>query len=179
MSTNTKDASLAALDNPNYPRVPPPPDMRPEIVVHTQDDDERAWMQVAENAWVRPLLFNPMMGTWTDMMRAEGAQVLNRHHHANPVTVYTLEGAWGYLEHDWVATPGTFIVEPAGETHTLIVHPSAGHMKAIFHNWGPFLDVDAEGNVTAYSDVFSRLEMFREHYRQNGLGADFLDNLIR
>ena len=78
-----------------------------------------------------------------------------------------------------MATPGTFIVEPAGETHTLIVHPSAGHMKAIFHNWGPFLDVDAEGNVTACSDVFSRLEMFREHYRQNGLGADFLDNLIR
>ena len=137
MSQDAAAPHVGSFESPNAaPRVPPPPDMRPEIVVHTQDDDERAWLQVAENAWVRPLMFNPMMGTWTDMMRAEGAQVLNRHHHANPVTVYTLEGAWGYLEHDWVATPGTFIVEPAGETHTLIVHPSAGHMKAIFHNWG-------------------------------------------
>ncbi|PCI44028.1 MAG: hypothetical protein COB51_10795, partial [Moraxellaceae bacterium] len=40
--------------------------------------------------------------------------IVSRHRHPAMVTGYTLDGAWGYLEHDWVATKGTFIFEPAG-----------------------------------------------------------------
>ena len=32
-----------------------------------------------------------------------------------------MRGHWRYLEHDWVAKPGTFIYEPAGEAHTLVI----------------------------------------------------------
>ncbi|MCH9669957.1 MAG: phytanoyl-CoA dioxygenase family protein [Gammaproteobacteria bacterium] len=41
------------------------------------------------------------------------------------MTGYTFEGSWGYVEHEWTATAGTFIFEPAGETHTLVVRPEA------------------------------------------------------
>jgi len=39
----------------------------------------------------------------------------------------TMRGHWRYLEHDWIAKPGTYIFEPAGEAHTLVItrtHPS-------------------------------------------------------
>jgi len=32
-----------------------------------------------------------------------------------------MRGHWRYLEHDWIAKPGTFIYEPAGEAHTLVI----------------------------------------------------------
>ena len=92
MNEDTDARHARGFEIPNTPRVPPPPDMRPEIVVHTQDDDARAWLQVSANAWVRPLMFNPMMGTWTDMMRAEGGQVLVSH------VAYTLASASGDFE---------------------------------------------------------------------------------
>ena len=59
--------------------------------------------------------------------------------------------AWGYLEHDWIATKGTFIFEPAGETHTLVVDPKVGHMTTLFHNMGPLLYVDENGKQTGYT----------------------------
>jgi len=33
----------------------------------------------------------------------------------------TMRGHWRYLEHDWIAKPGTFVYEPAGEAHALVV----------------------------------------------------------
>ena len=46
---------------------------------------------------------------------------LGDHHHVGTVRGYTLRGHWRYLEHHWIARPGTFIYEPAGEAHTLVV----------------------------------------------------------
>jgi hypothetical protein len=46
---------------------------------------------------------------------------LGIHYHVGTVRGYTLRGHWRYLEHDWIAKPGTFIYEPAGEAHTLVV----------------------------------------------------------
>jgi 2,4'-dihydroxyacetophenone dioxygenase len=167
MSTAEDVAEKTVFGNQTYPRVVPPAEMAPELIVHTQDDDERMWMPVSERVWVRPLLFNPMTG------------IVSRHRHPTPVTGYTREGSWGYIEHDWVAGPGTFITEPAGETHTLVVHPSAGHMKVFFHAWGPFLYVDEDGNVTQYTDVFTRIRDYKDHCRKVGLGDAFVDAMIR
>ena len=34
---------------------------------------------------------------------------------------FVLKGRWRYLEHDWVASAGSFVYEPPGEIHTLVV----------------------------------------------------------
>ena len=39
--------------------------------------------------------------------------------------------------------------------------------------------VDPKGSTTGYEDVFTKIEMCREHYDAVGLGADYVDQFIR
>lgn len=160
-------------------RIPLPPEAAPELVEDVDFDDERQWMQTGENVWVRPLFFNVLQGMWVNILKARGEGVVSRHRHPAPVTGYTLDGTWGYVEHDWIAKPGTFIYEPAGETHTLYAKGDAGHMTVLFHNFGPILFVDENGEQTGFEDVFTRLDKYKAHCRQSGLGEEFVQKLIR
>lgn len=150
-----------------------------EIVVDADMDDERAWVPRGDNVWSLPLMFNVALGSWINITRAEGKGVISRHRHPAAVTGYTLQGAWGYLEHDWTAKAGTFVFEPPGETHTLVVRPNPGFMLVLFHNFGPFIKVDEAGDTIGYEDVFTRLEATRAHYEKAGLGYDYVSRLVR
>ena len=57
---------------------------------------------------------------------------LGLHAHTGSVRGLTLRGNWRYLEHDWVAGPGTFIYEPAGEAHTLVITETSPEPALIF-----------------------------------------------
>lgn len=172
-------AKLAGFEHVQHLSIPLPGEASQEIFHECDDDDERVWMPLADNVWIRPLLFNVVQGAWCNIVKAEGEGVVGRHRHPAPVLGYTLEGAWGYLEGDWISRPGDFVYEPAGETHTLVVHPEAGHMKTLFHNMGPILYVDENGDQIGYEDVFTRIAAYKKHYAGNGLGADYVDRLCR
>ena len=89
---------------------------------------------------------------------------------------------WHYLEHDWVAREGSYIFEPAGEVHTLVVPSDAPEpMVTFFVLQGGLVYVDdvKSGRFTGYDDGFTLLELAREHYRQVGLDPKLLDALIR
>ena len=172
-------AQLDAFADLNHLAIPLPPEAVPEIVNHTAADDERMWMRMSEHVVSRPLLFNVTQGWWVNLTKASRAGVVSRHRHPAPVTGYTLDGSWGYLEHDWVARKGTFIFEPPGETHTLVVHPEAGHMLTLFHNFGPVLYVDEQGKQTGFEDVFTRLARYKKHCVAAGLGEDFVKRITR
>ena len=58
--------------------------------------------------------------------------VLSRHRHPAPVHGFVLKGSWHYLEHDWVATEGSYVFEPPGETHTLVVDDGVEEMITYF-----------------------------------------------
>lgn len=171
----------------NPVRIPLPEYAVPEIVNDIDFEDERLWVPRGDNVESLPLLFSVTQGSWVNITRARGSGIISRHRHSSPVTGYTLEGAWGYLEHDWTACTGTFIYEPPGETHTLIVKPdknaastaSVNHMMVLFHNFGPLMHVDREGNVTGYVDVFTRIESCKAHYLKCGLSSEHIEKLIR
>jgi 2,4'-dihydroxyacetophenone dioxygenase len=38
---------------------------------------------------------------------------------------------------------------------------------------------DPYGNFTGYEDVFTKLEMCREHFDRVGLGASYVDQFVR
>ena len=156
-----------------------PPDAVPEIVLDADFDDQRLWVPRGNDIWSLPLMFSVTQGSWVNITRAKGDGIISRHRHSSPVTGYTLDGTWGYVEHEWTARKGTFIFEPPGETHTLVVRPEAGHMTVLFHNFGPLMNVDEQGNVTGFVDVFTRIDVCRKHYASNGLGADYVERLIR
>ncbi len=107
---------------------------------------------------------------------------IGTHYHVGTVHGYTLRGHWRYLEHDWVAKPGTFIYEPAGEAHTLVItEDSPGPMVTLFIVGGGliYLDKAENGAFAAYEDGFSILALCRKHYRQAGLDERELNLLVR
>ena len=56
---------------------------------------------------------------------------------------------------------------------------SSDHMMVLFHNFGPLMHVDNQGEVTGYVDVFTRLESCKQHYVKCGLGSEHIERLIR
>ena len=157
------------------------PGIQPEIAVQAVPDDERVWVPQAPDVWFRPLLLNTVTGSWCNLLRVRKSGELSRHIHPSWVTGYVIKGAWRYLEHDWVASQGSFVYEPPGEIHTLVVDETSGstEMITLFNIHGAMVYLDADGKQTGYEDVFSKIALCRAHYAENGLGAEYLDQFIR
>jgi 2,4'-dihydroxyacetophenone dioxygenase len=79
---------------------------------------------------------------------------LPRHRHSGPVIVYTVQGRWRYLEHDWVAERGSFVQEAAGSCHTPEVLDCQG-IGAIALNWvrGDLQIMSRNGNVVGLENA--------------------------
>jgi quercetin dioxygenase-like cupin family protein len=158
------------------------PGIRPEIAVQAIPDDERVWVPQAENVWFRPLLLNTVTGSWCNLLRVRRSGVLSRHIHPSWVTGYVIRGSWRYVEHDWVAREGSFVYEPPGEIHTLVVDEASGgalEMITFFNIAGAMVYVDEAGRTTGYEDVFTKIEMCRRHYAACGLGGGYVDRFVR
>ena len=157
------------------------PGIQPEIAIAAIPDDERVWVPQAPNVWFRPLLLNTVTGSWCNLLRVRKSGVLSRHIHPSWVTGYVIKGAWRYLEHEWVASQGSFVYEPPGEIHTLVVDETAGvqEMITFFNIHGAMIYLDEQGNTTGYEDVFTKIAMCRQHYTDAGLGADYVDQFVR
>jgi 2,4'-dihydroxyacetophenone dioxygenase len=156
-----------------------PRDARGEIVVNdVLPTDEREWVPLGDRQWSRPLSFVPAQGYWVHLLRIAHTGIFNRHRHASPVHGYVLKGRWYYLEHEWTAETGTYVFEPPGDTHTLVVPEDVTEMITLFHTTGTLTYVDPDGNVTGYEDVFTRIDKCRQHYIQCGLGEHYIDRFI-
>jgi len=153
--------------------------IQPEIAIAAIPGDERVWVPQAENVWFRPLFLNTVSGQWCNLLRVRRAGVLSRHRHPSAVFGYVIKGAWRYLEHDWIASEGSFVYEPPGEIHTLIVPDDCAEMITFFNISGAMIYVDEAGNQTGYEDTFTKIQLCRDHHGANGLGADYVDQFIR
>ena len=184
-SAQTPSASTQArgdgLDMSRMPyQLPFPKGVSDEIVVGAViPEDDRVWVPQMENVWFRPLCLNTVQGYWVNLLRVRKSGVLSRHRHPAPVHGYVLRGSWHYLEHDWKASEGSYVFEPPGETHTLVVPDDVPEMITLFHITGAMIYVDPFGRQTGYEDVFTKIEMCRAHYTACGLGADFVEQFIR
>lgn len=171
----------AATDPARTPyQLPNPPEALSDIVVpDALPADENLWVPQAENVWFRPLCLSVSGGYWMNLLRVRRAGVLGRHRHPGPVHGLVLKGRWHYLEHDWVATEGSYVFEPPGETHTLVVPDDVPEMITYFRVEGCMYYVDPWGRNTGFEDVFTKLDMCRRHYTQIGLGAGYVDRFVR
>jgi quercetin dioxygenase-like cupin family protein len=150
-----------------------------EIVERVLPEDERVWVPQVGSIWFRPLMLNTRQGQWCNLLRVRRAGVLSRHVHPSPVHGYVLKGSWFYREHDWVATEGTYVFEPPGEVHTLVVPDDVPEMITFFNISGCMTYLDADDRSIGYEDVFTKIDMCRRHYAAVGLGADYVERFIR
>ena len=163
-----------------------PPEVTKEVIVKMpspgalDDIDERLWVPQTADVSFRPLLLNVSQGYYVSLLRVRGGGgVLSRHRHPGPVHGWVLKGRWRYLEHDWVAEEGSYVFEPPGETHTLVVPDGVEEMITLFNVTGPLLYCDEDGKVVNAEDVFDKLALAKAHYEKVGLGADYVDQFVR
>lgn len=163
------------------PKMSAPAEALSDIVVpHISDtDDERLWVPQTECLSFRPLCLCVSQGYYVNLLRFQGGGTLGCHRHSSPVHAHTIKGSWGYKEHAWQAQAGTYVFEPPGETHTLVV--GGEEMIALFHVTGALLycDPDNPEVVTGFDDVFTKLEKAKKHYEAVGLGAEFVEQFVR
>ena len=141
-------------------------------------DDERLWVPNGPGRWSRPLCLNVSQGYWVHITKVTKAGVVSRHRHPAPVHGFVIEGKWRYLERDWVATGGSYLYEPPGDVHTLIVD-EGDTMKTLFHNTGALLYCDENGKTIGSTDGSDRVKAARNHFEEVGLGTDFVKQFIR
>jgi len=158
---------------------PLPPDAVADLVIPVIPEDERVWVPQAPNVWFRPLMLNVTNGGWCNLLRVRKSGILSRHRHPAPVHGYVIKGSWRYLEHDWVATAGSYVFEPPGEVHTLLVDAATEEMITFFNISGAMLYLDEQDRIVAYEDVHTKIEMCRKHYAAVGLGEDYIQRFIR
>jgi quercetin dioxygenase-like cupin family protein len=115
-------------------------------------DDERVWVPQANDVWFRPLLLNTVSGGWCNLLRVRRSGVLSRHRHPMIVVGYVIRGKWRYLEHDWIADEGSFVYEPSGEIHTLVVPDDCAEMITFFNIAGAMITL----TTTADPDTRTR-----------------------
>lgn len=172
--TVTRDEALTPY------QLPFPKEASDEIVVpEAIATDERVWVPQSENVSFRPLCLNASQGYWMNLLRVRKSGVLSRHRHPQPVHGYVLKGRWYYLEHDWEAREGGYVYEPPGETHTLVVPDDVTEMITFFQVNGVMLYVDPWGKTMGFEDVFTKIQMCRDHYEEVGLGGGYVDQFIR
>ncbi|MCX7204131.1 MAG: 2,4'-dihydroxyacetophenone dioxygenase family protein [Burkholderiales bacterium] len=130
--------------------------MSPDMVIpDVLEHDERMWAPLGPGLWSRPL------------------------RHSGHVHAWVIRGKWHYLEHDWVAEEGSYIYEPPGETHTLVVPDDCQDMVTLFTVHGALIYVDPHGQAVGYEDVFTRIEKYRAHFESVGLGTDYIKRFMR
>eukprot|EP00547_Thalassionema_nitzschioides_P002774 CAMPEP_0194216876 /NCGR_PEP_ID=MMETSP0156-20130528/19849_1 /TAXON_ID=33649 /ORGANISM="Thalassionema nitzschioides, Strain L26-B" /LENGTH=212 /DNA_ID=CAMNT_0038945747 /DNA_START=211 /DNA_END=849 /DNA_ORIENTATION=- len=144
-----------------------------------EEEDSRVWVPQTDCLSFRPLCLCVSQGYYVNLLKFKGGGILGRHRHAAPVHALTFKGTWGYPEHDWKAGPGSYVFEPPGETHTLLVDDDCDEMITLFHVTAALLYTDENNKVIGFDDVFTKLEKAKKWYAECGLGEDYVQQFVR
>jgi 2,4'-dihydroxyacetophenone dioxygenase len=126
------------------------------------------WVEQAPGVYFKPLRISPAAGTWVNLLRVEAAGRVSRHRHLGAVQAWVLAGSWRYLEHDWVARPGDYVFEGAGDVHTLVVEPGET-METLFVIDAAYEYLNDANEVTGVESASSKLAAYRAHCEAEGL----------
>ena len=127
--------------------------------------------QGSGNVWFKPLRISLEQNRWTNLLKVTRGGVVNRHRHLSEVEGWVLQGRWHYIEHDWTATPGDFVYEPAGDVHTLVaeVEDEDHPMLTLFSIHGDIEYVDENGDRLYLENAESKLRRYLEHCESAGI----------
>ncbi|PZE21724.1 2,4'-dihydroxyacetophenone dioxygenase family protein [Paenibacillus xerothermodurans] len=133
------------------------------------DIDDIPWVPQSDRVWFKPVRFDLASGQWINLLKVKPGGKVNRHRHTGgQVMAFTIQGQWHYLERDWVAKPGTFVYEPPGDIHTLVVDGEE-EMITLFILEGTVQYLDDQDHVFYQDDVFTKLKLYQEYCEEHNI----------
>ncbi|ARK32437.1 2,4'-dihydroxyacetophenone dioxygenase family protein [Halalkalibacter krulwichiae] len=136
------------------------------------DINEIPWVPThgeEDGVWFKPIRFDLTTGNWIHISKfAANCGNATHRHTGGTVLAYTLQGSWRYLEREWVAKPGTFVYEPPGDIHTLVVDGEED-MITLFYLGGVIEYFDEQGNVFKQDDIFYRMKKYYDYCEANNI----------
>jgi 2,4'-dihydroxyacetophenone dioxygenase len=137
------------------------------------DDDSLPWMPYApysELVSVKLYRADPVRGEVISLLRAAPGAELPRFHHSGTTTIYTIQGRWKYREYDWVAGPGSLVIEPAAAQHTPVALADGTDDVIMFVvSAGELQVLDAAGHVIGTESWRTAVDRYLKYCRDNGL----------
>ncbi len=84
-------------------------------------EEDAPFVDLGNGVELQVLKIDIEAGLWVIRNRFQPGLVVERHKHTGCVHAFTLSGSWKYLEYPEVNRAGSYLFEPAGSIHTLIV----------------------------------------------------------
>ena len=124
----------------------------------------------SEDIMLKALKVEPVSGTFITLLKVPGGTRLPKHHHCGTVIVYTIKGRWRYLEHDWIAVPGSVVYETAASVHTPVGLPGE-EIITLNIQVGDSLYMDDKDNIIAVENWKSVLQRYENFCKAKGISA--------
>jgi quercetin dioxygenase-like cupin family protein len=96
----------------------------PQTELLTVNDRDVPWLEdsLGPGIKVKPLRLDMEAGVWVILVAFAPGSSVPLHYHTGEAEVFTLSGRWHYAEYpDQPQTAGSYLFEPAGSVHTLLV----------------------------------------------------------
>jgi 2,4'-dihydroxyacetophenone dioxygenase len=134
----------------------------------TEGLPEVPFIPYSEHVTIKLLRIDRASGQICVLLKAPPGVTIGLHKHYGSVTLYTIKGAWRYLEHDWIAREGDFVFETAGSSHTFMTEP--GEIVEVFAIVEGALEfLDDNGNRIGIEDWKSMHERYLDYCEEQGV----------
>ncbi len=131
------------------------------------DETDIPFVDTGDGTLLRVLLVKAAEGLWIiENIFPKGVEI-EKHRHTGPVFGYTTSGAWKYKEYEYVNRAGSFLYEPAGSEHTLLVLEDS--TRVWFQMYGSNMNLNAEGEVSSIVDGQLTLDFYMAICEEQGL----------
>lgn len=142
-----------------------------DVATECIDDASIPWVPMSEKlpgVMLKYFKLDPTRGEMIVLMKSPAQGQLPKHHHTGTVIVYTLQGRWKYLEHDWVAGPGSLVFETAASSHTPVALPG-DDIIALNIVQGELVYLDDEDRIISSDNWKSALQRYLSHCEKHGI----------
>jgi quercetin dioxygenase-like cupin family protein len=148
MTTDMKALETLHLDSSALPEVP--------------------FIPYSEDVKIKLLRIDRASGQLCLILKGPPGARIGRHKHYGSVILYTISGAWRYLEHDWIAREGDFIFETASSSHTFVTEGDE-QVEVFVIVDGALEFQDDDGNPMAIEDWQSMHRRYLDYCDEQGI----------
>ena len=140
------------------------------LALHRGESD-LPFVDIGDGSELQLLQCDVEAGLWVIRTRFPPGYEVQTHKHTGEVFAFTVAGRWKYREYPEVNTAGSYLYEPAGSVHTLVVPEDNDEVTDVwFAIRGANLNLDEAGNVTMVIDAALIRDVYLGACEGHGLG---------